>query len=113
MPALPPSHKPKKSSAPRHMRPGNRQQRRAMHTGSKAWRALRAIVLEDELYKCRWCGKFGDHVDHIDGKAENPEDYRRENLQVLCASCHSRKTVENDGGFGANERNGIKPTQMP
>jgi len=36
-------------------------------------------------------------VDHIDG---NPYDNDEENLQSLCHECHSRKTVNEDGGFG-------------
>nr|WP_197408087.1 MULTISPECIES: HNH endonuclease signature motif containing protein [unclassified Guyparkeria] len=36
-------------------------------------------------------------VDHIDGNAHNNEPG---NLAALCASCHSRKTARQDGGFG-------------
>jgi len=41
--------------------------------------------------------KAANVVDHIDGNAwDNSEG----NLQALCVSCHSRKTVLEDGGFG-------------
>jgi 5-methylcytosine-specific restriction protein A len=39
------------------------------------------------------------HLDHViplaQGGTNDPD-----NLQWLCAGCHSRKTVEQDGGFG-------------
>lgn len=54
---------------------------------------LRALVLVEELYTCRACGLYGDQVDHIDGKASEWDDYRRDNLQCLCLSCHSAKTM--------------------
>ncbi|MCK6486449.1 MAG: HNH endonuclease [Phycisphaerae bacterium] len=41
----------------------------------------------------------GEHVDHIVPRRAGGTD-TLENLQTLCASCHSRKTVWCDGGFG-------------
>ena len=41
----------------------------------------------------------GTHVAHILPLARGGTD-DEENLQTLCASCHSRKTVKYDGGFG-------------
>jgi 5-methylcytosine-specific restriction endonuclease McrA len=41
----------------------------------------------------------GTEVDHIIARAAGGTD-AWENLQNLCTSCHSRKTVECDGGFG-------------
>jgi 5-methylcytosine-specific restriction enzyme A len=37
------------------------------------------------------------HVDHVDGDSSNNDST---NLQSLCASCHSKKTVRENGGFG-------------
>jgi 5-methylcytosine-specific restriction endonuclease McrA len=90
MPYAPPQHNPRKGKAPRHLVVKNRQQTRAMHTGSKAWRALRLQVLVDEAYTCRKCGGFGDQVDHDDGDDSNNA---RTNLQCLCLRCHSAKTM--------------------
>ena len=103
MPHAPPVHKPQRSKAPRHMQPGNRQTKRAFHTGSKAWRLMRAQVLTEELYVCRHCGGFADQVDHIDG---NDSNNARENLQALCISCHSRKT-RNEQNEAENGRKSV------
>lgn len=73
----------------------NRQTRRGLHTGSKAWRVLRYIVLRRDEYECRACGKFGDQVDHIDNDSHNND---LGNLQTLCIACHSRKTAAEQAG---------------
>lgn len=60
----------------------------------------RARVLERDLYICQHCGGFGNEVDHINSDAHIwvPDDQ----LQTLCASCHSRKTMKdlNAGRIG-------------
>jgi len=89
MPKAPPIHKPKRAKAPRHMEPGNRQRRRAMHTGSKAWKILRLQVLARDRYICADCGQFGDQVDHVDGDSHNNDP---DNLKTRCIRCHSSKT---------------------
>lgn len=65
------------------------------------WRRIRAMVLAEEPL-CRECAKQGrtvpaTEVDHIDGNVWN---MGRENLQPLCDSCHGRKTVRENGGWG-------------
>jgi 5-methylcytosine-specific restriction endonuclease McrA len=89
MPKAPPIHKPAMAKAPRHMAPGNRQRRRAMHTGSKGWRLLRLSVLQRDGYLCTDCGHFGDQVDHDDGDSHNNDP---RNLKTRCIGCHSAKT---------------------
>lgn len=45
------------------------------------------------------CSSPASHADHIRGLGPfgpNEDD----ELQALCASCHSRKTATHDGGFG-------------
>ena len=63
-------------------------------------RKLRKIVLAEEPL-CRHCKQEGrlvpaTEMDHIDGNVYNLE---RDNLQGLCKSCHSKKTVKEQGGF--------------
>jgi 5-methylcytosine-specific restriction protein A len=59
-----------------------------------AWLKLRAQVLREEEY-CQGCGRWRDdrdHVDHIVPLSQGGTN-DRENLQRLCLSCHSRKTM--------------------
>ena len=76
----------------------------------REWRAMRMIVLTEEIY-CRECLKEGIYtvateVDHIiDIKDDTSKFFTRENLQALCKSCHSSKTfhsnvsIQNKGKF--------------
>lgn len=75
-----------------------RNRERALPTNCTAWRRLRASVLSDEPL-CRHCKRKGlvtaaNEVDHVDGNDSNNE---RSNLQALCKSCHSVKTVRDAG----------------
>jgi len=72
------------------------------------WRKVRERFLHDNPW-C--CDPFGDHhgqqiiatqVDHIIPRAIGGLD-GVDNLESLCAHCHSKKTAKEDGGFG-NER---------
>lgn len=73
------------------------------------WQRLRALVLNEEPL-CRTCKSNGltvaaEHVDH-DKALEQGGTNDRGNLVPLCHSCHSRKTVERDGGLGHHQRQG-------
>ncbi|MBP9032569.1 MAG: HNH endonuclease [Pseudomonadales bacterium] len=110
MPVRAPQHRPYSVASKTHEpKQESRQKKRALHTGSKAWRTLRAQILVEELYQCRQCGQPGDHVDHINGDAT---DNSRGNLAVMCRSCHAIKTAKEDGGFG-NRRNSRGPVGDP
>ena len=70
------------------------------------WRALRSAHLADNP-ACVQCGRIArsNHVDHI--VAHRGDDRLRidpANLQTLCHSCHSRKTAQQDAGFGNRRR---------
>lgn len=47
-----------------------------------------------------------EHVDHIKAVsgADDPLFWDKSNHQALCQSCHSRKTIREDGGFGSGRR---------
>jgi cytochrome c553 len=103
MPSQPPSFSPARVIAPRHQATTqtqeaqpSKQARRALHTGSKAWRNIRQGVLVRDGYRCRSCRKLvvgkEAHVDHIDGDDSNnsPDG---SNWQTLCRSCHGAKTA--------------------
>lgn len=74
----------------------SRQARRALHTASKEWRQQRLRVLARDLYTCKACGRYGDHVDHIRSNAH--EHVADDALQTLCLPCHSRKTAVEQAG---------------
>ncbi len=63
-------------------------------TRGPRWKALRAAILERDGYRCRSCGARGRlEVDHVEPVRSAPERaYDPENLQALCAQCHTRKT---------------------
>lgn len=50
---------------------------------------------------CARCGAWATDLDHIQPhKGDAALFWDPENWQALCASCHSRKTAAEDGGFG-------------
>lgn len=73
---------------------------------SPAWKRLRLKKLANDPF-CEYeletglrCNKLAKHVDHISavsaGGARLPA---LSELMSMCISCHSRKTVREDGGF--------------
>lgn len=68
---------------------------------SKEWFRLRHACLTRDKRTCTTerCGKPATHVDHVIARSKGGADILN-NLVSLCPSCHSRKTVRADGGFG-------------
>lgn len=71
---------------------------------SKEWRQVRLNKLSRNPL-CEECLKVellvpAKHVDHIKSIADGGDAFYMSNLRALCVSCHSRKTVYKDGGFG-------------
>ena len=62
------------------------------HRGNKKWLRVRKTILDENNWKCRVCGKYGNEVDHKKPICRGGEEYERSNLQVLCRGCHIRKT---------------------
>ena len=84
------------------MRPGpvvHKQQRESAHRRghTRRWAALSRRWLRDHP-ACARCGQPAVHTDHIDGLGpRGPRGFDPTNLQSLCASCHSAKTVRQSG----------------
>ena len=58
------------------------------------WRRIRLVILHEQPF-CRLCGKPATDVDHIKPHRGDTELFHDEkNLQTLCKSCHSLKTVK-------------------
>jgi 5-methylcytosine-specific restriction protein A len=79
-------------------------QRRADHIFycSKAWLALRALVLSEEPL-CWWCEQKGETtaattVHHVIERRERPDlELDRDNLHSSCGPCHSRHHAAKKG----------------
>jgi 5-methylcytosine-specific restriction enzyme A len=89
-----------RSRCPVHRRERERERGSARARGyDRNWEEISGIILRRDPI-CVACGMApSQHADHITplrrGGTNEPE-----NLQGLCAPCHSRKTAREDGGFG-------------
>ena len=63
------------------------------------WTRLRPCKLSRNPL-CEACSRPAECVDHITSTADGGAMYDPDNLQSLCWSCHSKKTVAFDGGYG-------------
>ena len=61
---------------------------------SGEWRTLSAKRLQDDGYRCAWCGKIATEVDHIQ-EIKTPEGWERrldyDNTRSLCHTCHDKR----------------------
>ncbi|MCB2190420.1 MAG: HNH endonuclease [Deltaproteobacteria bacterium] len=76
-----------------------------------SWKRLRAAKLRANPL-CEHCIKptVATQVDHIVAIAKGGDPYDWDNLQSLCASCHSRKTNrEDNGAFNAPRDRRVDP----
>lgn len=103
MPDRPPSFNQKR---PRARRPS----RHALGYGYR-WTKLRNAFIARHPVCCDPYGRHKDQVvpatqvDHIIPRSRGGTD-DESNLQALCASCHSYKTVRYDGGFDNARQSG-------
>ncbi|MCY3780026.1 MAG: HNH endonuclease signature motif containing protein [Chloroflexi bacterium] len=63
------------------------------------WDALALQIRERDEHACQNCGERGNEVDHITPIRAGGAMWDPENLQVLCSSCHVRKTRREYGVF--------------
>lgn len=63
-------------------------------TRGQRWKALRMQALDRDGWQCVQCGTHARlECDHIKPVRDAPElAYALQNLQILCGSCHARKT---------------------
>lgn len=83
---------------PQTLRAGRPRDTRRDRPYDAAWRRFA------RWYLGKWpacsCGALATQVDHVVPLARGGAKFDVRNCQGLCAPCHSRKTVERDGGFG-------------
>ena len=72
---------------------------------SQRWKVLRMKILERDGWKCQCCGSRKRlEVDHVKAVRNAPDRaFDPTNLQVLCGTCHGRKTMTEVG---------FKPTEI-
>ena len=111
MPTRPPTFSPSKPNTPTHKpREADRQATRALHTGSKAWRAIRERVLVRDGYRCQACGKLAGpsaHIDHKANDAAGNAGWDLDTLQTLCQPCHASKSATEMKGRNWDGRKGF------
>lgn len=76
---------------------GNRPSSAAQGYG-RQWRKLRLMVLREQPICVHCHREAATQVDHKVAKAKGGND-DEVNLVGLCHSCHSKKTVKEDGAF--------------
>ena len=58
------------------------------------WRKIRLVLLNENPF-CKLCDEPATDVDHIEPhRGDTEKFYDENNLQTLCKSCHSLKTVQ-------------------
>lgn len=71
-----------------------RDPRLAQFYNSRGWRVLSAKRLQDDGYKCAWCGGIATEVDHII-EIKTPEGWLKrldyDNTRSLCHTCHDKR----------------------
>lgn len=98
MPRRPETHRPERAGKKPDDRPSS-----SLRGYGRRWRKLRAMCLARDPV-CTECGqKPSHHADHVTALAKGGTN-GLENLRGLCHGCHSRKTVQEDGGFGRERK---------
>ena len=70
------------------------------HLNARRWGIVRRAVFERDGYRCVMCDKAGRlECDHITPLQREPDQdpFDLDGLQVLCRSCHIKKTARETG----------------
>lgn len=92
-----------------HLKPDRKPDNRpsaAARGYDRAWQRVAAAYKKAHPY-CVVCGEPVEQVDHIVPISQGGDRLKWSNLQSLCATHHSQKTVYLDGGFGNRRGGGI------
>lgn len=99
----------------RHARTRSSYKQNRLYFTAK-WKRYRKAYLMRQGGECEHCGDaLPDHMlhlDHIKPLAEGGDPFNTNNLQVLCVSCHGKKTARETWGVGSisNADTGKSPT---
>lgn len=82
---------------------------------TQQWQKIRKIKLQQSPF-CEECKKngtivVGKIVDHIIPIKQGGAPYDLNNLQTLCWSCHSRKSIQEGSRFGAGAVKSLRDKQ--
>ena len=106
MPNAIPNHRPSKAR-PKRADDSARPNAHARGYCSRSWKAIRALVLLRDIWKCVDCQRViaeprHAHVDHIVPRALGGSD-SLDNLATRCASCHAKKGYRDGSRTQAGE----------
>lgn len=75
--------------------------------GGRQWRRLKDEILARDNYTCQVCGRVGGRLelDHIVNLACGGTDSKN-NLQILCHTCHKQKTQSESMAGGVKNISG-------
>lgn len=73
------------------------------------WRRLRLVILYRDGYRCHWCKRKANEVDHLVSIEEGGSMYAPHNLVASCKACNSSRGAEllkarESGGFLGSRR---------
>ena len=76
----------------------------------RAWRKVRAAILERDAYRCCWCGGEATTVDHLVELAAGGDRLDPANLAAACHRCNSTRGAAL-GGRRTSRRQRLKPSR--
>jgi 5-methylcytosine-specific restriction endonuclease McrA len=72
---------------------------RQRNGSTRAWRKVRAEVLERDHHRCFYCGRPANTVDHLKPVAQGGTD-DKDNLVAACSQCNGAKGDRTADQFG-------------